>query len=400
MREYAPLCVYVRRCSQCWLELATLSVHQSKDVELMTHLARSIAAKGAFRALVMVPLLCAPMLAVAEIDADDLYTVQQPVVDQSDANRREAARQGLLQVLSRVTGLSTIPRHQRISEALARPDRFYSEYVFVRADEADSQGRTGALELKVRFQEKAVLDLVREARLPIWWSGRPLTMAWMVVEQDGQRSLLRDGSQLELARAFKRQARQRGLPVALPLLDLQDNLLVSPGIVWGNFLPTLTSASDRYGVNQLIVGRMRAQRNGDQTLYSGDWQVAFAEDLAPVTSNFSGLSARQAVKIAMQLATTYFAPAMTVFSGDQFDHTLQVGEIREIGQYARMMNYFRQFEFVEEVSVRSIADGEMTLKIRTAASEKLLLSLLTRDGRLAAEASQGQAALTRLLWRD
>ena len=175
---------------------------------------------------------------------------------------------------------------------------------------------------------------------------------------------------------------------------------MSPGIVWGNFLPTLTSASDRYGVNQLIVGRMRAQRNGDQTLYSGDWQVAFAEDLAPVTSNFSGLSARQAVKIAMQLATTYFAPAMTVFSGDQFDHTLQVGEIREIGQYARMMNYFRQFEFVEEVSVRSIADGEMTLKIRTAASEKLLLSLLTRDGRLAAEASQGQAALTRLLWRD
>ena len=65
-----------------------------------------------------------------------------------------------------------------------------------------------------------------------------------------------------------------------------------------------------------------------------------------------------------------------------------------------MMNYFRQFEFVEDVSVTSIADGKMTLKVSTAASEKLLLSLLTRDGRLQAAPPEGQAALTRLLWRD
>ncbi|HCY05032.1 MAG TPA: hypothetical protein DHU16_06225 [Gammaproteobacteria bacterium] len=365
----------------------------------MVHLARSIIAKRSLRVLV-IGLLCMPTLVTAAIIDDQLYTVQLPVLDQSDGNRQAAARQALLQVLSRVTGLSTIPRHQRVSDALARPDRFYSEYVFVRAEGADSQGGAQALELKVRFQENAILELVRAARLPIWWSGRPLSMAWMVVEQDGQRSLLRDGSQLELAQALQRQARQRGLPVALPLLDLQDNLLVSPGIVWGNFLPTLISATDRYGINQLIVGRMRAQHDGEQTLYSGDWQVAFAEDLAPVTSNFSGLSAKQALNIAMELATTYFAPAMTVFSGDRFDHTLHVSELREIGQYARMMNYFRQFEFVEDVSVTSIADGKMTLKVSTAASEKLLLSLLTRDGRLQAAPPEGQAALTRLLWRD
>lgn len=348
----------------------------------------------------MLVLLIVPLPVIAGISDEQLYTVQQPVDDQSESNRQQAARQALLEVLSRVTGLGTIPRNQPINSALARPDRFYSEYVFVRSDQASSQDGSAALALEVRFQEQAILELVRTARLPIWWSGRPLSMAWMVVEQDGQRSLLRDGGQLELGQAMHRQARKRGLPVALPLLDLQDNLQVSSGIVWGNFLPTLIRATDRYGINQLIVGRMRGETVDDQTLYSGDWQVAFAQDLDPVTINFSGLTAEQAANVATELATSYFAPAMTVFAGDQFDHILHVDKVTEIGQYARMMKYFRQFEFVEDVTVASIVDGKMALNVSTAASAKLLLSLLTRDGRLATQATEDYAAVPSLLWRD
>ena len=365
----------------------------------MAQLARSIVVKRSLCGL-LCALLSLPILVVAAISDEQLYTVQESVDDQSDRNRQAAAGRALLQVLSRVTGLATIPRNQQVNDALARPDRFYSEYVFVRSDNGDSVDGARPLALKVTFQEQAILELVRKARLPIWWSGRPLSMAWMVVEQDGQRSLLHDGSPLELARALRRQARQRGLPLALPLLDLQDNLQVSPGIVWGNFLPTLINATDRYGINQLIVGRMRAQRVGEQTLYSGDWQIAFAEDLVPVTSNFSALTAEQVANVATELATAYFAPAMTVFSGDQFDHLLHVGEVNEIGQYARMMNYFRQFEFVEAVTVASIIDGRIALKVSTAASEKLLLSLLTRDGRLAAQAVEDHSLVPSLLWRD
>ena len=399
MREYKPLYLNVRWCSQYLSELATLHADQTKFVEFMTHLASSVVAKYRFCALLLV-LLIVPLPVIAGISDEKLYTVRQPVDDQSESNRQQAARQALLEVLSRVTGLGTIPRNQPINSALARPDRFYSEYVFVRSDQANSQDGTAALALEVRFQEQAILKLVRTARLPIWWSGRPLSMAWMVVEQDGQRSLLRDGGQLELGQAMHRQARKRGLPVALPLLDLQDSLQVSSGIVWGNFLPTLIRATDRYGINQLIVGRMRAETVDDQTLYSGDWQVAFAQDLDPVTINFSGLTAAQAANVATELATSYFAPAMTVFAGDQFDHILHVDKVTEIGQYARMMKYFRQFEFVEDVTVASIVDGKMALNVSTAASAKLLLSLLTRDGRLATQATEDYAAVPSLLWRD
>ena len=67
-----------------------------------------------------------------------------------------------------------------------------------------------ALALEIKFQDNVVLDLVRDAKLPIWWSGRPMSLAWVVVEQDTQRTLLRDGGDSELSTALLRQAQRRG----------------------------------------------------------------------------------------------------------------------------------------------------------------------------------------------
>ncbi len=336
----------------------------------------------------------------ASAPEDWLYTVQQPVVNQSEQRRQVAAREALLEVLSRVTGLSTVPRNAAINAALARPDRFYSEFVFARSDGVGPSSGEDALALQIRFQERAVLDLVRNAKLPIWWSGRPMSMAWVVVEENGQRVILRDGSELELAATLLQQAQRRGLPLALPLLDLQEAVQVAPGIVWGNFLPTLVDATSRYGIQQIMVGRMRAETYGTETLYSGDWQVAFADDLDPITSNFSGLSAIQVARLGAELAAGYFAPPMTIFSGDQFDHALGIFGVSDVAQYARMSDYFRQFEFVDDVVVSSILNGRVNLTVSTSASEKLLLSLLTREGQLQLLDESVVSDAISLEWRD
>ena len=145
---------------------------------------------------------------------------------------------------------------------------------------------------------------------------------------------------------------------------------------------------------------MRAETYGQDTFYSGDWQIAFANDLEPVTSNFSGLSAAQVANLGTELATTYFAPSMTIFSGDQFEYGLRVAGVAELSQYKRMLDYFRQFEFVNDVVVSSIVDGNMNLSVSTAASEKLLLSLLTREGQLQSLDEATLGTEINLLWRD
>ena len=65
-----------------------------------------------------------------------------------------------------------------------------------------------------------------------------------------------------------------------------------------------------------------------------------------------------------------------------------------------MLDYFRQFEFVNDVVVSSIVDGNMNLSVSTAASEKLLLSLLTREGQLQNLDEATLGTEINLLWRD
>jgi hypothetical protein len=74
--------------------------------------------------------------------------------------------------------------------------------------------------------------------------------------------------------------------------------------------------------------------------------------------------------------------------------------VAKIAQYARMMDYFREFEFVDDVSVSSIGNGNMNLTVSTSASEKLLLSLLTRDGQLQNTAGSIAGTDIQLQWRD
>ena len=124
-------------CSQWLLEFAKLRTCQPTLVELMAQLTISTAINSAQRRMRCWLLLLTPALMVwssahGAVTDEWLYTVQQQVVDQSEEQRQIAAREALLEVLSRVTGLTTIPRNATITSALERPDRFYSEYVFVR----------------------------------------------------------------------------------------------------------------------------------------------------------------------------------------------------------------------------------------------------------------------------
>lgn len=68
-----------------------------------------------------------------------LYRVEVPVTAQSTSARLEASRSALLTVLSRVTGLASVPRVEVIRGALDAPDLYYSQFgFFTNPDDPDN----------------------------------------------------------------------------------------------------------------------------------------------------------------------------------------------------------------------------------------------------------------------
>ena len=231
--------------------------------------------QGFCRLTLLLLALQAPCLARA-VEVTWIYEAVVPVADQSAAARVDAARAGLLQVLTRITGLPSVPGSEALEAALAAPDRYYNRFVFEKPPvpaNTDQDGLMPTSNLRCcsgcSSFRSAVLSLVREAGLPIWRSERPMVIVWLVADAGDGRRILGADSDSSVVQSLTRRALERGVPLQLPLMDLQDQLAVEPGAVWGRLSQSLVPASERYGAEIILIGRLQAQAGG---LWSGSWE--------------------------------------------------------------------------------------------------------------------------------
>lgn len=333
--------------------------------------ARKITAKPALRHLLLVVLVTVGLMG-GPVQGDEvpwLYDVEVPVEDQSTSARLDAAGRALAEVLSRVTGLASVPRNEGVSRALAAPDLYYNQFGFNRKDED--------LMLALQFVPDSVLNLVREARLPIWRSNRPGVVAWIVLDDGRERRLLGAGSDHPLIAGLEARARYRGVPLRLPLLDLADQLAVEPAAVWGRLSQTLLPASERYGADIIMVGRI--QRLADERFAAAweFWIEAEVVEHAHEADDPQALGRAAADLLADELASRYAVLGRGVRRLD-----LQVSAVNDASDYAELLRYFSELEFVEEVQVSSVAGNRLGVWLLTGAQPDQLMELFRLDQRL------------------
>ena len=173
-----------------------------------------------------------------------LYDVDMVVEGRTATARLAVSGEALAEVLSRVSGLAHVPRNDRVRDALDRPEAYYNRFVFL------ENGK-----LRIQFTPGAILELMDEARLPVWSANRPQAILWLVVESGGRRRIV-DG-QHPLAATLSERARQRGLILKLPLMDLEDRQRVRPAVVRGRLYASLEEASKRYGADVILAGQVQ-----------------------------------------------------------------------------------------------------------------------------------------------
>lgn len=321
--------------------------------------------------LLALALLAAFPAAVRAVEVPWLYDVEVPVADQSSSARLDAASRALAELLTRLTGLTSVPRNEQVSRALAAPDLYYNQFRF--QQQTDGEGLT----LRLQFVPDAVLDLIRDAGLPIWRANRPTVLAWIVVDDGTVRRILAADSDHPIVDAVTERARERGVPLRLPLLDLTDQLTVEPAAVWGRLSQILEPASRRYGADSVLVGRLE-QESGER--WSGSWEFWVdgesrrvdqqARDPAPLGRAAADL-------VADELAARYAVLDRGVRRLD-----LTVSQVTGAGDYAALLRYLGDLEFVEEVAVSSVSGETLQVSLLTAAGQDQLLELFRLDRRL------------------
>ena len=202
-------------------------------------------------------------VSVSAVEVTDLYQDILVVEDKSRDTRLDASRKALLNVLVKVSGDKSADENRVAKQRTKDISDYMLKFEY-------DERIPGELKLLVKFEARKIDALIKELNLPLWGMQRPLVAIWLGIEDNRQRELVTQESYPQLEQLIYDKASRRGLPVVVPLLDLQDRRLVGVPEVWGNFSEPVEEASKRYSAERSITARMYQEFNSDNWVL--DWR--------------------------------------------------------------------------------------------------------------------------------
>lgn len=314
----------------------------------------------------LVVLLCS-VAAGAVTRTDNLYTATLPVPDQSAEARAAAVAAAFEQVLVKMTGQRDVAARPEAQALLASPGRYLAAFRYEQETITDPETGESLDQtlLQARFDAQAMARAVREAGLPLWGDERPATLVWLALEDGRQRVLLSagltdnpEGFGSEALEVLQAAADARGIPLVLPLLDSQDRARVAYADVAGGFAERILAASERYGADAVLVGRVL--RTGQ--VWSGRWQLLETgqtpsqwENRAPALDE----ALRGGINPVADAFAARFALQVVAGAGSQVD--LRIDGVDSLAAYARVLEYLEKLTPVQSLAVRQVSDQELVL---------------------------------------
>lgn len=316
-----------------------------------------------------------------------LYDVDVAVATTAsgEVDPRRAAGSALRELLVRMTGLKPLPNTAAVRGAIANPDRYYAQYGFVtrpaaRVPEDDPAADATETRLAVRFDTSAVLDLLRSAELPIWGQDRPRVLIWLVLDREDRRREVASAGSGDIPAKLHEAARQRGLLVELPLLDLPDQTL-APADLWGGFGARVDAASRRYDPDVLVVARLHQGREGAWTV---DWRLRDPGDRASEARDLSyAADETESLRWAIDRTADELGRRLAVTGTSTDVMQLVVTGADTPPAYGAVLRYLASREYLEQVDVVGWTGTSLELALHARTDASRVRGLLSLGGMFA-----------------
>jgi len=205
---------------------------------------------------------------VKAIEVFDLYESTLFIEDKTRASRVDASKAALIKVIQKLTGKSEVNSHPSLRQAMRSISDYMLKYEYLETQDGD-------LQIKVKFESQKVEALVRDASLPLWGNRRPKITIWLAIEDGLRREFVTQESYPQLERLIYDTAQDWGVPVVVPLMDLEDRTKVGIAEVWGNFSEPVEIASMRYQAERVITARMFKPEGSD--FWQLEWRYTDAQ---------------------------------------------------------------------------------------------------------------------------
>jgi uncharacterized protein len=325
----------------------------------------------------LIPLCLTVVLALptaaSAVVVERLYEASVPVADQSEAERTRAMRDALGVVLVRISGQQAAAQLEVVSDLVRSAPRMVQQFRY----ETLEQGR--GLRLVVRFDPRAVQRAAIDLGVPVWGDERPALLVWLAYDDGSRRGLLDEFAPEGIARMLTEVAELRGVPVIVPLMDLEDRTALAFTDVWGGFEDRILAASERYRPNAVLVGRLFRV---DSDRWSARWSL-YEDDTAGYAETAPGMLAT-VVGDGIHWVADGFGRRFAVMPDARRDGRtrLLVEGITDMGAYATLYRYLEGLSPVGSVAVEGAEGDRMTFALELRGTVQQLQQAIALGSRL------------------
>ena len=325
------------------------------------------------------------------VEVDNLYRAKVDVTSQSNNARKQALKQAFQAVIVKISGQKDVISQDVFKRAVNQ----YSQYLVQYSYERHNNG----LRLVARFDEEKINQLFLTSNNAIWGNLRPQVVIWFAQEQGFERSLLGESHRSVLPETINRFSESRGLPVTLPLIDLEDAENVALVDVWGRFTAPIVEASARYNAEAVVVMRLSNSSllpakeaelnceplcNNEQQEYLLDWSLLTG---ASQKSSFFGnkyqgeqpeLLVQQALDEIIQVLLKDYALESQLNN----EFVMDVANVDSITKYVQITQFLNEMASVQEMMLLQASGENRRFKLHLLGSKQAFLSSLKLNKQL------------------
>ena len=345
-------------------------------------------------ALYFLLLLTLPLISwehSAALQVSGLYSQQIPVTNDGEAERNRAFREAFAAVVVKVSGDPRWLENLAIERAIAQAQNYVEATSYISEsiqlpledntlplDSDEEQFYTAEQRIiSVNFAAALINELLADAGIPVWDDNRPSVLVWMVLQNSaGDREFLTADSNPEIVQVMQDFAAARGLPIIFPVLDFEDRKTLSENVAWNLDEAVISSASERYGADSILAGRLHFTASGELV---GLWQFRFQEE----TDVFDGFDSELKSylydplnRITTQLAG-YFAILPESIDGDTV--RLRIDGIKNLNDYSSLLNYVENLGLVATVTTAEVDGERIELQLSLVGDTRQLYEQIALD---------------------
>ncbi len=304
--------------------------------------------------LILLTLITICSFNIKAIEIKDLYQYSTLVDDKTWKARQFASKDALLKVLIKVSGQEITSSNPLYKKAARNISDYMLKYEYKETAEAQQL-------IIVKFEPQKVNQLLESSELPIWGNRRPQVVIWLAFEDSWRRELVTQDSNPQIERLLKDRANRRGVPIVIPLLDLQDRANINVSDVWANFSEPVNKASIRYSAERVVTARL--YQNKETQLWQLDWRFTDHSDIEvnQLNGDKQQIVGQMIDAIAENLSQEYSVAALRFKEQGQFDMTL-LG-INDFLMLEAAKRRLLSLSVVNDLTLKKISSSKIELKL-------------------------------------